>query len=114
MSRQNPLQPKSSLLEKNSRNRSGLQMVLIIMAVHVIFLGGLLFSGCRQENAIPPLVGETNSIPNLPPIVDVAVPQSNNVNIVDSPQIAERTNSLDFWASFTCSICYNNAKSKWQ
>ncbi|MFL2911224.1 MAG: LysM peptidoglycan-binding domain-containing protein [Limisphaerales bacterium] len=95
MSRQNPLQPKSSLLEKNSRNRSGLQMVLIIMAAHVIFLGGLLFSGCRQENSIPPLVGKTNSIPNLPPIVDVAVPQSNNVNIVDSPPIAELTNSLD-------------------
>ena len=71
MSRQNPLQPKSSLLEKNTRNRSGLQMVLIIMAAHVIFLGGLLFSGCRQENSIPTLVRKTNSIPNLPPIVDL-------------------------------------------
>jgi len=96
MSRQNPLQPKSSLLEKKSSNRSGLQMVLIIMAVHVVFLGGLLFSGCRQENSIPPLVGKTNSIPSLPPIVDVAAPQSqtNNVNVVDAPPIAERTNTL--------------------
>ena len=95
MSRQNPLQPKSSLLEKETRNRSGFQMVMIIMAVHVVFLGGLLFSGCQQENSIPPVASSTNSIPNLPPIVQVAVPQSqtNNVNVVQAPTIVEATNT---------------------
>ena len=94
MSRQNPLQPKSSLLEKETRNRSGFQMVMIIMAVHVVFLGGLLFSGCQQENSIPPVASSTNSIPNLPPIVEVAVPQSqtNNVNVVQ-PTIVEAPNT---------------------
>ncbi len=96
MSRQNPLQPKSSLLEKKSRNRSGLQMVMIIMAVHVVFLGGLLFSGCQQENSIPPLASSTNSIPDLPQIVEVTAPQSqtNNVDLVDAPPIVEATNTL--------------------
>ncbi|MAD24192.1 MAG: hypothetical protein CMO44_08475 [Verrucomicrobiales bacterium] len=96
MSRQNPLQPKSSLLEKKSRNRSGLQMVMIIMAVHVVFLGGLLFSGCQQENSIPPLASSTNSIPSLPPIDEVAEPESktNNVDIVTAPPVVEVTNTV--------------------
>ena len=74
MSRQNPLQPKSSLLEKNAKSRSGLQMVMIIVAVHVVFLGGLLFSGCRREEPQPAATGETNSIPTLPPMGEVAAP----------------------------------------
>ena len=74
MSRQNPLQPKSSLLEKNAKSRSGLQMVMIIVAVHVVFLGGLLFSGCSREEAQPAATGETNTIPTLPPMGEVATP----------------------------------------
>jgi len=53
MTSHNPLRPKSSLLEQKAKSRSGLQMVMIIVAVHVVFLGGLLFSGCRPENPAP-------------------------------------------------------------
>ena len=87
MSRQNPLQPKSSLLEKNAKSRSGLQMVMIIVAVHVVFLGGLLFSGCRREEPQPAATGETNSIPTLPPMGEVAAPPTptNTVTVVEPP-----------------------------
>ena len=53
MTSHNPLRPKSSLLEQKAKSRSGLQMVMIIVAVHVVFLGGLLFSGCRPEKPTP-------------------------------------------------------------
>ncbi|MEE2947145.1 MAG: LysM peptidoglycan-binding domain-containing protein [Verrucomicrobiota bacterium] len=68
MSSHNPLRPKSSLLEQKAKNRSGLQMVMIIVAVHVVFLGGLLFSGCRPEQSTPGTTADTNAIPVLPPI----------------------------------------------
>ena len=98
MSRQNPLQPKSSLLEKNAKSRSGLQMVMIIVAVHVVFLGGLLFSGCSREEAQPAATGETNTIPTLPPMGEVATPPTpattNEVTVVEPPAIPETTNEV--------------------
>ena len=71
-------------------------MVMIIMGVHVVFLGGLLFSGCQQENSIPPVASTTNSITDLPPIVEVAAPQTqtNNVDLVGAPSIVEATNTV--------------------
>ena len=57
MTSHNPLRPKSSLLEQKAKSRSGLQMVMIIVAVHVVFLGGLLF----------PVVARKNRPPNRPP-----------------------------------------------
>ena len=99
MSRQNPLQPKSSLLEKNAKSRSGLQMVMIIVSVHVVFLGGLLFSGCQREESQPTATGETNSIPTLPPMGEVANPptppaETNTVTVVEAPPIPEPTNNV--------------------
>lgn len=96
MSRQNPLQPKSSLLEKNAKSRSGLQMVMIIVAVHVVFLGGLLFSGCRREEPQPAATGETNSIPTLPPMGEVAAPPTptNTVTVVEPPTAPPTTNEV--------------------
>ena len=96
MSRQNPLQPKSSLLEKNAKSRSGLQMVMIIVAVHVVFLGGLLFSGCRREEPQPAATGETNSIPMLPPMGEVAAPQTptNTVTVLEPPTVPPTTNEV--------------------
>jgi len=88
MSSHNPLRPKSSLLEQKAKSRSGLQMVMIIVAVHVVFLGGLLFSGCRPDQAPPATATETNSIPNLPPIGgEVATPpvDTNTVTVVEAP-----------------------------
>ena len=96
MSRQNPLQPKSSLLEKKSKDRSGLQMVMIIMAVHVVFLGGLLFSGCQQEGSLTPLASNTNSVLELPPIGDVTTPENptNNVQLLEPPLSSDLTNNI--------------------
>lgn len=96
MSRQNPLQPKSSLLEKNAKSRSGLQMVMIIVAVHVVFLGGLLFSGCRREEPQPAATGETNSIPTLPPMGEVTAPPTptNTVTVVEPPPVPPTTNEV--------------------
>ncbi|MBO61213.1 MAG: hypothetical protein CMO63_04470 [Verrucomicrobiales bacterium] len=98
MSRQNPLQPKSSLLEKNTKNRSGLQMVMIIVAVHVVFLGGLLFSGCSREESQTTTTGDTNPIATLPPMGEVATPpapaSTNTVTVVEPPPAPVPTNEV--------------------
>ena len=88
MTSHNPLRPKSSLLEQKAKSRSGLQMVMIIVAVHVVFLGGLLFSGCRPEKPAPEPVPGTDAIPVLPPEGrGVASPQAetNTVTVLEVP-----------------------------
>ncbi len=95
MSSHNPLRPKSSLLEQKAKNRSGLQMVMIIVAVHVVFLGGLLFSGCRPEQSTPGTVADTNAIPVLPPIgggVASQLGQTNALSVGNAP--AADTNAV--------------------
>ena len=88
MTSHNPLRPKSSLLEQKAKSRSGLQMVMIIVAVHVVFLGGLLFSGCRPENPAPEPAPGPDAIPVLPPDGGgVASPpaETNTVTVVEAP-----------------------------
>ena len=88
MTSHNPLRPKSSLLEQKAKSRSGLQMVMIIVAVHVVFLGGLLFSGCRPEQPAPEPAPNTDAIPILPPAGGgVASPptETNTVTVVEAP-----------------------------
>jgi len=88
MTSHNPLRPKSSLLEQKAKSRSGLQMVMIIVAVHVVFLGGLLFSGCRPEKPAPEPALGTVAIPVLPPDGGgVASPpaETNTVTVVEAP-----------------------------
>ena len=88
MTSHNPLRPKSSLLEQKAKSRSGLQMVMIIVAVHVVFLGGLLFSGCRPENPAPEPAPGPDAIPVLPPDGgEVASPpgETNTVTVVEAP-----------------------------
>ena len=88
MTSHNPLRPKSSLLEQKAKSRSGLQMVMIIVAVHVVFLGGLLFSGCRPEKPAPEPVPGTDAIPILPPEGGgVTSPQAetNTVTVLEAP-----------------------------
>jgi len=73
-------------------------MVMIIVAVHVVFLGGLLFSGCRREQSQSTLPGNTNSIPTLPPMGEVAVPSppgaTNIVTVVEPPTVPVITNEV--------------------
>ena len=89
MTSHNPLRPKSSLLEQKAKSRSGLQMVMIIVAVHVVFLGGLLFSGCREDQqSATDIVAGTNAIQVLPPTGGgVASPpaETNTVTVVEAP-----------------------------
>ena len=88
MTSHNPLRPKSSLLEQKAKSRSGLQMVMIIVAVHVVFLGGLLFSGCRPEEPAPEPAPGPDAIPVLPPDGGgVASPpaETNTVTVVEAP-----------------------------
>ena len=88
MTSHNPLRPKSSLLEQKAKSRSGLQMVMIIVAVHVVFLGGLLFSGCRPEKPAPERAPGPDAIPVLPPDGGgVASPpaETNTVTVVEAP-----------------------------
>ena len=88
MTSHNPLRPKSSLLEQKAKSRSGLQMVMIIVAVHVVFLGGLLFSGCRPEKPAPEPAPGPDGIPVLPPDGGgVASPpaETNTGTVVEAP-----------------------------
>jgi len=88
MTSHNPLRPKSSLLEQKAKSRSGLQMVMIIVAVHVVFLGGLLFSGCRPEKPAPEPAPGPSAVPVLPPDGGgVASPpaETNTVTVVEAP-----------------------------
>lgn len=72
MSDSNPLIPQGSLLEEQAKSRPHLRIALCIVAVHLVFLGGLLMQGCKRENAddttellLPPRPAETN-YPGLP------------------------------------------------
>ena len=88
MTSHNPLRPKSSLLEQKAKSRSGLQMVMIIVAVHAVFLGGLLFSGCRPEKPATEPAPGPDAIPVLPPDGGgVASPQAeiNTVTVLEAP-----------------------------
>jgi LysM repeat protein len=72
MSDSNPLIPQGSLLEEQAKSRPHLRIALCIVAVHMVFLGGLLMQGCKRDEAddttqlvLPPRPPETN-YPGLP------------------------------------------------
>ncbi len=78
MSTPNPLAPQGSLLEQQGRGRSTLQIITFIGALHVFFLCGLLWIGCkkddRPQSGLDPLanpgslsgVVDSNAIPSNP------------------------------------------------
>ncbi len=61
MSTPNPLAPQGSLLEQQGRGKSTLQIITFIGALHVFFLCGLLWIGCKKDdkgpNPVDPLAG---------------------------------------------------------
>ena|SRR2546426_8853172 len=76
MSNLNPLIPQGSLLEQNSKGKPHLRVAYIIVAIHLVFLGGLLIQGCKKEdqsaksdrtstNELPPLATDTLYNTNL-------------------------------------------------
>jgi len=93
MSNQNPLAPQGSLLEQKAKGKPYLRVAYVIVALHLLFLGGLLIQGCKRddptdsrnpattnESALPPLdstsiYGTNSSIASTnPPILDTAQP----------------------------------------
>jgi LysM repeat protein len=52
MSNANPLIPQGSLLEQKARSRPHLRVAIFIVAIHLVFLGGLLMQGCKREDQI--------------------------------------------------------------
>jgi LysM repeat protein len=70
MSNANPLIPQGSLLEQKAKSRPHLRIAIFIVAIHLVFLGGLLMQGCKREDnnanlatnetALPPL--DTNAL----------------------------------------------------
>ncbi len=50
MSNQNPLVPQGSLLEQKAKGKPHLRVAYVIVALHLLFLGGLLIQGCKRED----------------------------------------------------------------
>jgi LysM repeat protein len=69
MNNPNPLIPQGSLLEQKTRSRPHLRIAIAIVAVHLVFLGGLLIQGCGKENINAKVTQATNEI-QLPPLTD--------------------------------------------
>ncbi len=91
MNKSNPLVPQGSLLEQQSKGRRRIKIYVYCgVAVHVLFLGGLLMIGCGKDNdpvkkadvVLPPL-DNTNPPPvelpvaSNPPPVTAYVPPTN-------------------------------------
>src|SRR5262245_27300542 len=69
MNNPNPLIPQGSLLEEKTKSRPHLRVAIAIVAVHLVFLGGLLIQGCGKENPSTRASLSTNDS-LLPPLTD--------------------------------------------
>src|SRR5213596_3628705 len=84
MNNPNPLIPQGSLLEQKARSRPHLRIAIAIVAVHLVFLGGLLIQGCGKEDAGARASQATNESP-LPPI---------DSNLYSTSQVAQPAHDL--------------------
>jgi len=110
MNNPNPLIPQGSLLEQKTRSRPHLRIAIAIVAVHLVFLGGLLIQGCGKENSgakaslstnetlLPPLTDSNiyNAAPsvepardlthsNAPSVANLQTPHTGQTPIIDQP-----------------------------
>jgi len=69
MNNPNPLIPQGSLIERKARNRPHLRIAIAIVAVHLVFLGGLLIQGCGKEEQTAKNTQPTNESA-FPPLTD--------------------------------------------
>src|SRR5438876_331714 len=69
MNNPNPLIPQGSLLEQKAGSRPHLRIAIAIVAVHLVFLGGLLIQGCGKDDTVAKTSQSTNESP-LPPLID--------------------------------------------
>ncbi len=75
MSTPNPLAPQGSLLEKQARSKSTLQVAALIVGLHVFGLGGFLIVGCNKDDAKRPDTGATTAATNE--VVTASAPDTN-------------------------------------
>ena len=69
MNNPNPLIPQGSLLEQKAGSRPHLRIAIAIVAVHLVFLGGLLIQGCGKEDHTAKTNQAASESP-FPPLTD--------------------------------------------
>lgn len=86
MNTPNPLVPQGSVLEQQAKGKPHLRIAIFIVAIHVVFLGGLLIQGCKKEEpksaftpsqplaTDPYLTPDTNASTYTPPVYTPATP----------------------------------------
>ena len=77
MNNPSPLVPQGSL-QQNARGRSYVKMAFFtVVAIHIVFFGGLLFQGCKKQTADADLASsnppgqDPTSLTNIPPMAPV-------------------------------------------
>jgi len=128
MSTPNPLIPQGTLQAKASRGASNIRIaVATIIAIHVVFFGGLLLQGCKRDNkgglaaqtnapapetnlalALPPMDANATSMyytnaTSLPSESSNRYAASPNANLSTTPDLTSRQSNppLDAWPAGT-------------
>src|ERR1043165_2832348 len=77
MNNQNPLIPQGSLLEQKAKTKPHLRVAYVIVAVHLVFLGGLLIQGCKKEDPTGNRAGLSTNETSLPPLGQAELPSNS-------------------------------------
>ena len=65
MSTPNPLIPQGTFQAQASKGASNVRLaVATIVAIHIVFFGGLLLQGCKRDPQTTTATGETNTAVN--------------------------------------------------
>ena len=85
MNNPNPLIPQGSLLQQRAKGKPHLRVAILIVAVHLVFLGGLLIQGCKKEDETGPTAQAlaTNDLSALPPL-DRDSPYNTNFGVLST------------------------------
>jgi LysM repeat protein len=98
MSNQNPLIPQGSLLEQKAKGKPYLRVAYVIVALHLLFLGGLLIQGCKREEPDTKLGGTTTNESTMPALDSASLYSSNppaaSTNVPDLAHGAAATTNL--------------------
>ena len=86
MNNSNPLIPQGSLLEQKAKAKPHLRVAYIIVAVHLVFLGGLLIQGCKKEDQTGTRAGLQTNDSALPPLDQSNLYPTNAAAAQTNPQ----------------------------
>jgi len=89
MNNPNPLLPQGSLLEQKAKAKPHLRVAYIIVAVHLVFLGGLLIQGCKKEDQPSARAGQPTNDSALPPLDQSNLYPTNAATSQTNPQQPE-------------------------